>query len=224
MKKILLTAAFVAAITLTANAEEYRHISPITIHLIEFNMDTMRNAHSGNLDMYLTQLASLQNDIEKQSKEIVEAQKNLKAEKKLYDVQMAFMKNRQAQVKNAKKFFQSEVKHYDDNLKNIKKQHEMIQKMTDVSSVAIKEQLSMLKKAEEDCNKGKKRANEMIENIVSHEEKDVDAAYETLSQYLIELNDKTTRLENLTTKNKSDLAMVKAQIKNIKDQQKAAMK
>ena len=224
MKKILFVAAFAAACLLSVNAEEYRHIAPITIHAIQFNLDTMRNSHDGNLDVYLTHLSSLQNDLEKQGKDIAEAQKNLKSEKKLYDVQMSFMKNRQAQVKNEKKFFQSEVKNYDNQLKNVKKQYEMIQKMTDVSSVAIQEQLSMIRKAEEDCNKGRQRSTDIIDHITNNEEKDVDAAYEVLSQYLIEINDKTTRLENLAANNKTSIATVKAQIKNIQDQIKVTKK
>lgn len=221
MKKIIFSAAFVAAIVLSANADEYRHIAPITIQRLEFNLDTMRAAASDNLDVYLTQLSSLQSDLERQGKDIAEAQKNLKSEKKLYDIQMSFLKSRQAQLKAEKKFYESEVKNYEGQLKNIKKQYEMIQKMSDISSVAMQEQLSLIRDMERDCNDGKARATETIETLNNHDGKALDNAYEMLSQYLIETNDKTTRLENLALQNKNDLAMLKAQIKNIKEQAKA---
>lgn len=224
MKKILFSAVFMTAIVMGVNGAEYRHISPVTIKLLEFNMDEMRNATNDNLDLYLTNLSSLQSDIERQDKDIAEAQKNLKSEKKLYDTQVAFLKGRQAMVKNEKKFYESQLKDYDGQIKNIKKQYEMIQKMTDVSSVAMQEQLAMLKKQEQDCNDRKAHIAQMIKKITDEDEKGLDADYEMLSQYLIEINDKTTRLDNLAIQSKSDLNVVKAQIKNIKDQVKAAKK
>lgn len=220
MKKIILSAAFAAAIVLNVNAEEYRHVSPITIQRIEYNMDTMRVATDGNLDLYLTNLASLQADIERQGKDIANEQKNLKSEKKLYDTQMSFFKSRQAQLKAEKKFYESEIKNYDGQLKNVKKQYETIQKMSDISNAAMQEQLNLIRDVEKDCNDGKERAAEAIEAISKQDGKQLDEAYEMLSQYLIEINDKTTRLENLALQNKNDLAMVKAQIKNIKEQAK----
>ena len=105
MKKILLSAVLATAIVMGVNADEYRHISPITLQLIEFNLDTMRNVTNGNLDLYLTHLGSLQSDLERQGKDIGEAQKNLQSEKKLYDTQVAFLKGRQAMVKNEKKYY-----------------------------------------------------------------------------------------------------------------------
>ena len=224
MKKILLSAVMMTAIVLGVNGAEYRHISPVTIKLLEFNMDEMRNATNDNLDLYLTNLSSLQSDIERQDKDIAEAQKNLKSEKKVYDMQVSFLKGRQAMVKNEKKFYESQLKDYDGQIKNIKKQYETIQKMNDVSSVAMQEQLAMLKKQEQDCNERKANIAQMIKKITDEDEKDLDANYETLSQYLIEINDKTTRLENLATQSKGDLNVVKAQIKNIKDQIKASAK
>ena len=212
------------AIVLGVNGAEYRHISPVTIKLLEFNMDEMRNATNDNLDLYLTNLSSLQSDIERQDKDIAEAQKNLKSEKKVYDMQVSFLKGRQAMVKNEKKFYESQLKDYDGQIKNIKKQYETIQKMNDVSSVAMQEQLAMLKKQEQDCNERKANIAQMIKKITDEDEKELDANYETLSQYLIEINDKTTRLENLATQSKGDLNVVKAQIKNIKDQIKASAK
>ena len=187
-------------------------------------MDEMRNATNDNLDLYLTNLSSLQSDIERQDKDIAEAQKNLKSEKKVYDMQVSFLKGRQAMVKNEKKFYESQLKDYDGQIKNIKKQYETIQKMNDVSSVAMQEQLAMLKKQEQDCNERKANIAQMIKKITDEDEKELDANYETLSQYLIEINDKTTRLENLATQSKGDLNVVKAQIKNIKDQIKASAK
>ena len=224
MKKLFLAAAFVAATVLGVHADEYRHISPITLQLIEFNLDTMRTATDGNLDLYLTHLAALQTDLEKQGKDIANEQKNLKSEKKLYDTQMSFLKNRQSQVKNALKFYQSELKNYDGQLKNVKKQYEMIQKMNDISNAAMQEQLSILRRMEEDINAAKERSNNIIKRLNEKEIKDIDRGYEILSQYLIEINDKTTRLENLATRSKAELQTVKDQIKNIKAQQKAAGK
>ena len=224
MKKILCSAVLATAMLMGVNADEYKHVSPITIQLIEFNMDTMRAASDGNLDLYLTHLSSLQNDLEKQSKDIVAAQKNLKSEKKLYDAQVAFMKKRQGMVKNAKKFFETEGKNYESQIKDIKKQYDLIQKMTDVSSVAMQEQLALLRRLEDDCNERKANAAQMIQKIAENDEKRIDHAYETLSQYIIEINDKTTRLDNLATQTKSHLDIVKAQIKSIKDQAKAAKK
>ena len=64
----------------------------------------------------------------------------------------------------------------------------------------------------------------MIQKIAENDEKRIDHAYEMLSQYIIEINDKTTRLDNLATQTKSHLDIVKAQIKSIKEQAKAAKK
>lgn len=213
-----------AAIVMGINADEYKHISPVTIKLVEFDMDAMRTAADGNLELYLSQLNNLQGDIERQDKEIATAQKNLKAEKKLYDVQAAFLKGRKDMVKNEKKFYEGEIKNHDAQLKNIQKQRATIQGMTDISSVAMQEQLSLLNNLEQDCNDRKAQALQSIDKIAKEDEKGVDDAYELLSQYLIELNDKTTRLDNLSVQSKSQMAMVKAQIKNIKDQIKAAGK
>ena len=224
MKKILCSAVLATAMLMGINADEYKHVSPITIQLIEFNMDTMRVAADGNLDLYLTRLSSLQTDLEKQSKDIVEAQKNLKSEKKLYDSQVSFLKSRQSMVKNARKFYENEVKNYDTQIKDIKKQYDLIQKMTDVSSVAMQEQLAVIRSVEDDCNERKANASQMIQKIADNDEKQIDQAYEMLSQYIIEINDKTTRLENLATQTKSHLDIVNAQIKSIKDQAKAAKK
>jgi len=222
MKKFFLGAALVAAVALGANANDYKHVSPISIQLVEFNLDTMRVACGDNLDLYLTQLTSLQNDVVKEGRDIAEAQKNLKSEKKLYDTQMSFMKSRQTQVKNEKKFYQSEVKNYDNQMKNIKKQYQTLQKMTDISSPALQEQLTMLNEAEKDCAEGKARAAEIVKEITNHDEKIIDHVYEVLGQYLIEINDKTTRLSNLAAQNKTNQGVVKAQIKNVQAQIKAA--
>jgi len=224
MKKIFFSAVLATAILMGVNADEYRHISPVTIQLLEFNLDTMRSAANGNLDIYMNRLTSLQSDIEKQGKDIAEAQKNLKSEKKLYDTQVAFLKGRKDMIKNEKKYYEGEIKNYDGQLKNIQKQRSMIQGMKDVSSVAMQEQLSILNNLEQDCNERKAHSAEMIEKITNTDEKGLDNAYEILSQYLIEYNDKTTRLENLAAQNKTSLATVKAQIKNIQDQIKATKK
>ena len=224
MKKIILSAVLATAVLMGINANEYKHVSPITIQLIEFNLDTMRHVTNENLDLYLTHLASLQSDIERQDKSIAEAQKNLKAEKKLYDAQMAFLKNRQATIKNARKYYENEEKSYESQLKDIKKQYDVIQKMPDVSSTAMQEQLALIKDLEQDCNERKANAGQMIQKIINNEEKSIDEAYEMLSQYLIEINDKTTRLENMAARSKSDMSIVKAQIKSIKEQAKAAKK
>ena len=125
---------------------------------------------------------------------------------------------------NEKKFYEGEIKNYEGQLKNVKKQYETIQKMSDVSSVAIQEQLSILKNVEQECNDRKAHAAEMVEKIANEDEKGLDNNYELLSQYLIEINDKTTRLDNLSVQSKSQMAMVKAQMKNIKDQIKATSK
>lgn len=224
MKKILLSAVLATAMVMSVKAAEYKHISPVTIQPIQFNMDQMREANGDNLDVYLTNLASLQSDLERQGKEVAAAQKNLSSEKKLYDAQMKFLKNRQSMVKNSKKFYEGEVKNYEGELKNVKKQYEMIQKMPDVSSVAVQEQLQFLRELEQDCNDRKAQATEMLQKIANEDEKGLDKAYEVLSQYLIEINDKATRLENLAAQTKNDIGMVKNQIKSIKDQIKAAAK
>lgn len=224
MKKILCSAVLATAILVGVNAAEYRHVSPITIQLIEFNMDQMREATGDNLDLYLTNLSSLQSDLERQGKEIAEAQKNLKSEKKLYDAQVSFLKDRKKMVSNEKKFYETEMKNYEGQIKNIKKQYDMIQKMTDVSSAAMQEQLTLLSTLEQDCNERKANASNMIQRIANEDEKKLDEGYETLSQYLIEINDKTTRLDNLATQTKTHLDIVKTQIKSIKDQIKASKK
>jgi len=224
MKKTLLCAVLATAIVLGVNGAEYRHISPVSIQLIDFNLDEMRTVAGDNLDLYLGNLASLQTDLERQKQDIADAQKNLKSEKKLYDTQVSFLKSRQAIVKNAKKFFEGEEKSYEAQIKNIKKQYDMIQKMPDVSSVAMQEQLSILRSLEQDCNDRKANASKMVKDIIEQDETRIDKAYEVLSQYLIEINDKNTRLENLATQNKTALEIVKAQIKNIKDQVKAGKK
>jgi hypothetical protein len=224
MKKTLLCAVLATAIVLGVNGAEYRHISPVSIQLIDFNLDEMRTVAGDNLDLYLGNLASLQTDLERQKQDIADAQKNLKSEKKLYDTQVSFLKSRQAIVKNAKKFFEGEEKNYEAQIKNIKKQYDMIQKMPDVSSVAMQEQLSILRSLEQDCNDRKANASKMVKDIIEQDETRIDKAYEVLSQYLIEINDKNTRLENLATQNKTALEIVKAQIKNIKDQVKAGKK
>jgi DNA repair exonuclease SbcCD ATPase subunit len=224
MKKTLLCAVLATAIVLGVNGAEYRHISPVSIQLIDFNLDEMRTVAGDNLDLYLGNLASLQTDLERQKQDIADAQKNLKSEKKLYDTQVSFLKSRQAIVKNAKKFFEGEEKNYEAQIKNIKKQYDMIQKMPDVSSVAMQEQLSILRSLEQDCNDRKANASKMVKDIIEQDETSIDKANEVLSQYLIEINDKNTRLENLATQNKTALEIVKAQIKNIKDQVKAGKK
>ena len=224
MKKTLLCAVLATAIVLGVNGAEYRHISPVSIQLIDFNLDEMRTVAGDNLDLYLGNLASLQTDLERQKQDIADAQKNLKSEKKLYDTQVSFLKSRQAIVKNEKKFFEGEEKNYEAQIKNIKKQYDMIQKMPDVSSVAMQEQLSILRSLEQDCNDRKANASKMVKDIIEQDETRIDKAYEVLSQYLIEINDKNTRLENLATQNKTALEIVKAQIKNIKDQVKAGKK
>ncbi|MBP5290342.1 MAG: hypothetical protein J6Y76_02875 [Paludibacteraceae bacterium] len=224
MKKIFLSAVMMAAMVMGINADEYKHISPVTLKLVEFDLDGMRASCGDNLSQYVSQLENLQSDIERQDKDIAEAQKNLKAEKKLYDIQSDFLKGRKDMIKNEKKYYEGESKNYDTQLKNIQKQRTTIQNMKDVSSVAMQDQLNLLNNLEQDCNERKAHSAEMIEKITREDEKGLDDSYETLSQYLIELNDKTTRLENLAVQSKSQMAMVKAQIKNIKDQIKATAK
>lgn len=221
MKKFLLTVAFVAAFAFGGFADEYRHISPVTIQLIEFNLDTLRAMSGDNLDIYLTNLTSLQKDLEAEKSVIAAAQKNLKAEKKLYDTQMAFFKGRKAQIADEKKFFTAEVKKYDDQIKNIKKQFETIQKMTEVSSFAMQEQTAVLTTLQQRCEEGKERSQRIITALTNNDEKDLEATYEILRGFLLEITDKETRLTNLANQNKTNIDIVKAQIKNIKAQQKA---
>lgn len=221
MKKILLTVAFVATCIFAGMADEYRHVSPITIQLIEFNLDTLRAMSGDNLDIYMTNLTALQKDLEAEKKVIATAQANLKAEKKLYDTQMAFFKGRKAQIADEKKFFLGEVKKYDDQIKNIKKQFETIQKMADVNSPAMQEQTNVLTRLQTRCEEGKDRSNRIINALTNNDEKDLEMAYEILRGFLLELTDKETRLANLANQNKTNIDIVKAQIKNIKAQQKA---
>ena len=137
MKKIFLSAVMMAAMVMGINADEYKHISPVTLKLVEFDLDGMRASCGDNLSQYVSQLENLQSDIERQDKDIAEAQKNLKAEKKLYDIQSDFLKGRKDMIKNEKKYYEGESKNYDTQLKNIQKQRCVIDELEEKVAIML---------------------------------------------------------------------------------------
>lgn len=223
MKKLILCAAFVAAIVLGANAQEYKHVSPVSVQLIEFNLDTI-HAWAANLEGELAELTALQKNLTSEQKAIASAQNSLKSEKKIYDALASFLKTRKGQINEEKKFYQSEIKQYDAYVKDVKKQLETLQKIDDVKCPAIQNQIRRLEGVKKDCDHSKDRCEKILSEIAKYDEADVAKGYEDLNEFLTELTDKGARLTNLATLNKAHIAAVKTQIKNVKAQIKAAGK
>lgn len=212
----------VCAMCLGAKAQNYQHVAPINIPVEQFNLDSMRYGLD-NDELYLTSLQALQHRLQDEKKVISAAQKGLKAEQNIYKAQMSLLKDRKKQISKEKKFLQGQIKQYNAYIKNTSRQKEAIGR-TEAQCPALQEHLNMVNSIREWAIDSKTHAEEQLVYLNQYDDSDITNAYVMLGDFLFELKDKETRLTNLAAQNKTNLAMVKAQIKNIKAQVKAAKK
>jgi len=221
MKKIFFVVALVAAFVMGANAQNFKYVSPVTLELLSFNLDSLRAQSGDNLDVYLTALSSLQNELNEESKRISDVEAQWKLESKLYDEMYSSVKERKSQVEKEKSFFSDEIKKYDSQISNIKAEFAIIHKMKDIQAESVQNHVAMLNELEKRCNEGKDRSNRILDIINNTDCTELDAAFAVLKDFSAELAIKNTSIVALSNENKVHLTNVKERIKAVKAEKKA---
>lgn len=235
MKK-LFVAALMAALTLTAVAQDYsatlksvnveanyRYISPLQLSVTEFNLQSLKDASVNDQD-YAAALTYLKTILTDEKETINRAQKNQKAEKNLYDAQMSLYKDRKGEVADLQKQMDNNVKKYQGYIKDLEKEQELIKKIENNGCDAIKTHTVDIDYLKSRFEESIRRFEVMKQHITENSTEDLNQEFTKLNDFLIELTDKETRLTSMANQNKTNLEIVNNTLKTVEASIKAAAK
>lgn len=235
MKKMFV-AALMAALTLTAVAQDYsatlksvnveanyRYISPLSLSVTEFNLQALKDSSVNEQD-YAAALTYLKTRLTDEKETISRAQKNHKAEKNLYDAQMGLYKDRKNEVADIQKQMDNNIKKYQGYTKDLDKEQELIKKIENNGCEAIKSHTKDIDYLKNRFEESIRRFEVMKQNITDSSTEDLNQEFTKLNDFLIELTDKETRLTSMANQNKTNLEIVGNTLKAVEANIKAAAK
>lgn len=235
MKKIF-AAALMAALTLTAVAQDYssavqsvnveasyRYISPLNLSVTEFNLQALKDSSVNDQD-YAAALTFLKTRLTDEKETISRAQKTLKAEHNLYDAQMSIYKDRKSEVADIQKQMDNNIKKYQGYLKDLDKEQDLIKKIENNTCDAIKGHSKDIDHLKRRFEESIHRFEQMKQHIIESSTDDLNQEFTKLNDFLIELTDKETRLTSMANQNKTNLDIVNSTLKATEASIKAAAK
>lgn len=235
MKKMFV-AALMAALTLTAVAQDYsatlksvnveanyRYISPLSLSVTEFNLQALKDSSVNEQD-YAASLTYLKTRLTDEKEAISRALKNQKAEKNLYDAQMGLYKDRKNEVADIQKQMDNNIKKYQGYTKELEKEQELIKKIENNGCEAIKSHTKDIDHLKNRFEESIRRFEVMKQNTTDSSTEDLNQEFTKLNDFLIELTDKETRLTSMANQNKTNLEIVGNTLKAVEANIKAAAK
>lgn len=211
MKKTFFFALF-AMLTLSLSAQ---HVTPLNIHMTEFNLDTLRSLYQGQ--SYLLELERLDKLMKDDAKALKDAQNQLKTEKDFQKQMMAYVDKAEASFKNLQSLSQKELDELAKIKENADKQLRFINSTSQLSEETREKALDQLQNQRRGLdgaiNATTNRQSQLANHPVQLQQMRTD-----LMVYSNEIINKETDIKQMEASLKQRRDIIKTEMKNVKSQ------
>ena len=211
MKKTFFFALF-AMLTLSLSAQ---HVTPLNLHMTEFNLDTLRSLYQGQ--SYLLELERLDKLMKDDAKALKDAQNQLKTEKDFQKQMMAYVDKADASFKNLQSLSQKELDELAKIKENADKQLRFINSTSQLSEETREKALDQLQNQRRGLdgaiNATTNRQSQLANHPVQLQQMRTD-----LMVYSNELINKETDIKQMEASLKQRRDIIKTEMKNVKSQ------
>lgn len=211
MKKTFFFALF-AMLTLSLSAQ---HVTPLNIHMTEFNLDTLRSLYQGQ--SYLLELERLDKLMKDDAKALKDAQNQLKTEKDFQKQMMAYVDKADASFKNLQSLSQKELDELAKIKENADKQLRFINSTSQLSEETREKALDQLQNQRRGLdgaiNATTNRQSQLANHPVQLQQMRTD-----LMVYSNEIINKETDIKQMEASLKQRRDIIKTEMKNVKSQ------
>ena len=211
MKKTFFFALF-AMLTLSLSAQ---HVTPLNLHMTEFNLDTLRSLYQGQ--SYLLELERLDKLMKDDAKALKDAQNQLKTEKDFQKQMMAYVDKAEASFKNLQSLLQKELDELAKIKENADKQLRFINSTSQLSEETREKALDQLQNQRRGLdgaiNATTNRQSQLANHPVQLQQMRTD-----LMVYSNEIINKETDIKQMEASLKQRRDIIKTEMKNVKSQ------
>lgn len=211
MKKSIIL-AFAVMLTASLSAQ---HVSPVTFSLTTFNLDSLRKQYQGQ--SYMMELQRLDKLMKDDTKQLKDAQNQLKAEQDYYKQMSTFADKAESSIKNMQSLAQKDL----DELNNLKELTDKLLRSTSSNSDLGEETHTKITKAllDQRLNLDSAiNATTVRQTVLSRHPAQIRLLRTDLMVFNGELTNKSTDLKQLEATLKSNRDIIKSEIKNVKSQ------
>lgn len=215
MKKTLLFAAFVA-VSMCAIAQ---HVTPVTVKLTEYNLDTLRQAYPAPAD-YLVEVSKIQVALETNGKELKAVEKELKDEQNHLKNLQTGCKDAAKSLATLEKLYTQEQKTLTQMQKTTNDQYQKAMKNDKIERSSKNMFLDMMEAQKENVDYSLREVDGRLRAVMDSKERltKVDAS---VTNYEQEVRTKEIDLKQMIANHKTLLDRIKVEVKTTKAQVKA---
>lgn len=211
MKKSIILALFM---TLTVSLSAH-HVTPITVNLTEFNLDSLRAQYSGS--SYLLELQRLDKLMKDDTKALKDAQVQLKAEKDYYKQMSSYIDKAESSFKSLQTYSQKELDEINKLKDQADKQIRTLNSSSQINPDTRKKALDILLEQRMGLEEAVTGTTKRQTEYSSHPT-ELQKIRTELMVLNNELTNKETDLKQMEATLKSRREIIKSEMKNVKAQ------
>ena len=211
MKKSIFLALF-AMLSVSLSAQ---HVTPLNIHITDFNFDSLRAQYQGQ--SYLLELERLEKLMKDDAKKLKDVQGQLKAEKDFQKQMMAYVDKAEASFKNLQTLSQKELDELAKIKENADKQLRAINSTSLLNEETREKALDQLQNQRRGLD-GAINATTNRQTQLANHPMQLQQMRTDLMVYSNEIINKEADIKQLETSLKNKREAIKAEVKNVKSQ------
>ena len=211
MKKSIFLALF-AMLSVSLSAQ---HVTPLNIHITDFNFDSLRAQYQGQ--SYLLELERLEKLMKDDAKKLKDVQSQLKAEKDFQKQMMAYVDKAEASFKNLQTLSQKELDELAKIKENADKQLRAINNTSLLNEETREKALDQLQNQRRGLD-GAINATTNRQTQLANHPLQLQQMRTDLMVYSNEIINKEADIKQLETSLKNKREAIKAEVKNVKSQ------
>ncbi|MBR4521151.1 MAG: hypothetical protein IKO63_07030 [Paludibacteraceae bacterium] len=211
MKKSIFLALF-AMLSVSLSAQ---HVTPLNIHITDFNFDSLRAQYQGQ--SYLLELERLEKLMKDDAKKLKDVQGQLKAEKDFQKQMMAYVDKAEASFKNLQTLSQKELDELAKIKENADKQLRAINNTSLLNEETREKALDQLQNQRRGLD-GAINATTNRQTQLANHPMQLQQMRTDLMVYSNEIINKEADIKQLETSLKNKREAIKAEVKNVKSQ------
>ena len=211
MKKSIFLALF-AMLSVSLSAQ---HVTPLNIHITDFNFDSLRAQYQGQ--SYLLELERLEKLMKDDAKKLKDVQGQLKAEKDFQKQMMAYVDKAEASFKNLQTLSQKELDELAKIKENADKQLRAINNTSLLNEETREKALDQLQNQRRGLD-GAINATTNRQTQLANHPMQLQQMRTDLMVYSNEIINKEADIKQLEASLKNKREAIKAEVKNVKSQ------
>ncbi len=211
MKKTFIL-AIVAMLTMSMSAQ---HVTPLNLHITEFNLDELRAQYSGQ--SYLLELQRLDKLLKDDTKMLKDAQSQFKTEKEYLKSMTSYIDKSEASFKKLQEMSKKEIDELTKLKENADKQLTQLNKITDLNLETRDKAVEQLQLQRRGLDAAINATANRQTQLANHPQQ-IQLIRTDLMVFNNELTNKETDIKQLEATLKSRREIIKAETKNVKAQ------